>query len=359
MENFYLICPIGLEKALLKEIQLKGLDRDLSKITIEKGGIELECELSTGLALNYKLRGATRILLRLRERKCRDFPKLFKTIGQIDWRKYLVREEAEWRITSQKSRIIHTDKAKKACEDALKKYFIGQPLSKATKEKHADSPLQKVFLRFDEDMLAISIDTSGELLHIRGGSPDRGKASLRASYASCLLMELNEFAPKARTIIDPMCGTGTFLTEALDFYRPQSERVFPFERWNISAPPKETEATIQGLYEEAIGLDLEPKAPKRRELSSYVHDIFAPMPPDVASKARDSILVCNFPYGKRVKIAGDRQAYFDKLSDLISKKIRPKAYGVIVPADIRFKCEKKIPFNNNGIKVNFCMGSMN
>ncbi len=352
MENFYLICPIGLENALMKEIQLKGLAQRLSKLVPKKGGIEVECELKAGLALNYQLRGATRILLRVRERKCRDFPKLFKTIGQINWRDYLVKEEVEWRITGHKSRIIHTEKAKKACEDALEKYFKGQPLARSVKEKGKGSPTQKVFLRFDNDLLTISLDTSGDLLHIRGNRPDRGKASLRENYASLLLTTLIG-ADHCETLVDPMCGTGTFLYEALDYYRPIEKKDFPFLRWQKVELPQREDHTEKSLVNKAVGFDLEPKAPERPSLVVKKRDFFAPLSEEEKALMDNSFLICNLPYGKRVKIKGERKSYFTKVIRALKENYRPKKFGIIVPADIDLPLKKAAAFNNNGIKVYF------
>lgn len=352
MENFYLICPIGLEKALLREIQLKGLDEGPIDIMLQKGGLEVQCPLKEGLALNYHLRGATRVLLRVKDKKCRDFPKLFKTIGQIDWQDYLVKEEVEWRITSHKSRIIHTDKAKKTCEDALKKYFKGQPLSKARKDQFANTQAQKVFLRFSDDHLTISLDTSGDLLHIRGNRSDRGKASLRENYASLLLTTLLGSA-EDEVLIDPMCGTGTFLYEALDYYRSLEKKSFPFKNWKIAQGLSFSPSSKKRLITSAIGLDIDPKVPPREGLEIKQRDFFAPLSEEEKKNFRGRYLICNLPYGKRVKISGERKKYFKEVIEIIKDEYRPKRFGVIAPADISLPIKTKVPFNNNGIKVNF------
>lgn len=353
MNNFYLVCPIGLEEFALKEIKLKKLDQNLNKIKLQKGGIELECALETGLSLNYSLKTVTRILLRIKERKCRDFPKLFKVISTIDWRNYLVQENAEWRITTSKSRIINTAKAEETCKKALKKYFEGQPLKKATLEKNKESPLQKIFIRIENDELSISLDTSGDLLHIRGGRSDRGKASIRESYAALLLMTIFD-GPTEKTLVDPMCGTGTFLNEALDFFKPHPRNEFPFNKWKHVGEFK-TQTSAAGLVQKSIGLDLDPRVKERSELTTYENDIFKGLGPNLSNEIEGQILVCNFPYGKRVKIEGERVSYFKNLIEVIENEYKPEVYGVIIPADVKLPFEQKIAFNNNGIKVNFCI----
>ena len=102
-------------------------ESELSLKVIE-GGIEIECELYQGLHLNHYLKIATRILLRLKTQKCRDFPKLFKIIQKINWKLYTKRDDLEFKITAKESRLIHTGKMKKTCEDALIKYFNANSL---------------------------------------------------------------------------------------------------------------------------------------------------------------------------------------------------------------------------------------
>lgn len=361
MNLFYLVCPIGLEEAVVEELREKRslfgpIALPLENLSIQKGGIEIELPTAQGLALNYLLKTPTRILMRLKKQRCRDFPKLYKIMAQMPWRKYLVKQEIQWRISAKESRIINTDKAEKTCEQALEKYFQGSPLSKKTLEASKDLPAQKVFLRFDKDDLTISLDTSGELLHIRGGRPDRGKASLRENYAACLLtLLLKETKQKTPVplLVDPMCGTGTFLNEALDFGKLLGKN-FPFLHW------KEVDKVINPLPGKTLalrchGLDLEPKAAPRENLEIETQDLFASLPNEKRKKMKTAVLICNPPYGKRVKIEGDRRKYFERLFKQIETEYAPRAWGVLVPADIKIKerFDKKHSFNNNGIKVNF------
>tara|TARA_Y100000780_G_scaffold155505_1_gene140208 strand:+ start:245940 stop:247031 length:1092 start_codon:yes stop_codon:yes gene_type:complete len=357
MNLFYLICPIGLEDSVMRELRLKGLFSELEDLKTLQGGIEFTCPLELGLSLNTLLKTPTRILLRLKTKKCRDFPKLFKTIGQIPWRDYLVKEEVEWRITTKSSRIINTSKAEETCQRALQKFFQGQPLSKKVLEANKESSKQKVFLRFDKDELTMSLDTSGELLHIRGERRNRGKASLRESYASCLLMLLlSEDKLPIEKLVDPMCGTGSFLHEALEFFKPNTTRDFPYKRWPIVKSDKLiSEMTEKVLVKSCYGFDLEPVAKTSENLLIETHDIFTSLPDKNKTLVKGSYLICNPPYGKRVKIQGKKKAYFESLIKQIEKEFKPKLYGMIIPSDVQIPFPIKIPFNNNGIKVNFCI----
>lgn len=360
--------------ALIKELEVKGLLPKIGKYQIEKGGVEITCDFALGLGLNFCLKTPTRILLRLKERKCRDFPKLFNTIAKIPWRNYLVQHSAQWRISSKESRIIHTDKARESCEKALAKYFQGAPLSKKILEANAAREPQNIYLRFENDNLTISLDTSGELLHIRGNRPDRGKASLRESYASSLLMLLMDEKPSEKgalpKLMDPMCGTGTFLREALDFFKSNPRQDFPFTTWKCAPAIKSPLAGSdiengKALVSSCLGMDIDPKIKSSENLEVIKNDIFKSLPKDILKESpflselhqRKSsnklFLISNPPYGKRIKIKGDRKAYFRSLLERIEKELKPDKYGVIIPADIKLSFDQVYHFNNNGIKVYF------
>ena len=85
--EFFLICPIGLEKLLLKELEFKF--PQITDIAFEPGGVTINCSLELGLCLNKYLKTTTRILLRLKKQKCRDLPKLYQILRKVDWKHYL------------------------------------------------------------------------------------------------------------------------------------------------------------------------------------------------------------------------------------------------------------------------------
>ena len=92
MYKFFVSCPLGLEDQSLIEITEKWslfYDTQPPRLIKLEGGVELETSLGLGLNLNQFLRSPNRVLLRLKEQKCRDLPKLFKIITKLDWKQYL------------------------------------------------------------------------------------------------------------------------------------------------------------------------------------------------------------------------------------------------------------------------------
>ena len=95
----------------------------------------------------------------------------------------------------------------------------------------ADDPDLPVKLVLKNDALTIWRNLSGESLHKRGWRPIQVKSPLNEAIAAGLLM-LSGWDRKS-PLVDPMCGSGTFVVEAalLAADRAPGLRRFAFERW--------------------------------------------------------------------------------------------------------------------------------
>jgi len=323
-------------------------ESELSLKVIE-GGIEIECELYQGLHLNHYLKIATRILLRLKTQKCRDFPKLFKIIQKINWKLYTKRDDLEFKITAKESRLIHTGKMKKTCEDALIKYFNANSLPQKIKDEKERYQRQKVFVRVDNDNLTISLDTSGEALYERELGKFKGHAPLRASLASGILYAVFQNIKERVNLVDPMCGSGTFLTEAINFFKVNENRVFAYQDWSETNPFSHLNHDF--LIEKGYGFDKDPKVIGNLKIPNCkVADIF-----NDNYHVENALVICNPPYGKRVKLDRERQKYFQDLVTAIEKNIKPKYLSILVPEDIELKrfTEKRKIFNSGIWTINY------
>ena len=344
---FYLNCPIGFEGLLLKEIELK-----YGKLTHtqSKGGVLIEANMDIGLSFNHVLKIPTRVLLRLKEQKCRDLPKLYKILKKIDWKEYLKQENVSFKISSQTFRLNHTKKIENTAVDALKDYFKANQIKSSI--KLLDAPSQNIYLRFEDDNLTISLDTSGDRLDEREKQKYRGNASIRETYASALILFLLEGHKWNQALLDPMCGSSTLLQEAMNFWKINEKRKFAYENWTLVSSPFHPELKDKWNITEYIGSEINDEVYqkiKNFEFSIYNEDALKRI------DQREQIIISNPPYGKRVKIDMDRKAYFEKLIQKYHKNYSPTLMGIIIPFDIAksIKAKKRISFNQNGIKVSF------
>lgn len=97
-EKFFIACALGVEEELHRELQevwpyLRQADgqlqiQNLPECEVFQGGLEFETPLDLGLQLNFFLKLANRILLRVDQFRVVDFPKLFHRSMQIEWQRY-------------------------------------------------------------------------------------------------------------------------------------------------------------------------------------------------------------------------------------------------------------------------------
>lgn len=354
MRLFYIIAPIGLIDIVKQELEIKWAlffpDSDFEIKNQDIGGIEVSCGLEQGLALNQILKTPTRILLRIKEQKCRDLPKLFNILKKINWKEYLKQTNIDFKISSKNSRLLHTKKIEKSAIDALNAYFMANklPRNSVTIPKN-----QKVFLRFLEDTLTISLDTSGDRLDETSKS-FKGKANIRETYASALLLHLlgyNKY--QDYQLIDPMCGSATFLRSAKNFY-DINEKEFAYQNWNIKDLKLNPISTTWNFHK-YIGHDIDEEIiTKLKTLYPFfnlkVQDCF-----NLEPQPGKNIVIINPPYGKRIKIKGPLKEYYDSLIDTIDKVYNPVKFGIIIPDSITYSRNDfdYFRFNQNGIMVKF------
>jgi putative N6-adenine-specific DNA methylase len=344
MEKFYVSCPLNMEKVLNSEIIEKFEHYNgLKPVTeIHIGGVLIECEFEQGLALNLYLRCATRVLLRIKSQKCRDFPKLFKIIQKVNWKRFLKKEEVKWSITTAKSRLINTSKMEQTCDDALKKYFEPNKISQkilSTPEKYHT---QKIFIRVENDDLELSIDTSGDALYIRGGDAYRGLASIRATIASCLIVQLLP-RDKEINLLDPMAGSGTFLKEAKSFHKINTKRKFAF--YDYSPKPELSDNQFKYDLKKVSGIEInEVVAAQGTDFGIELGDAFTYKSED------ENYIICNPPYGKKVKLTKARNKFYSDLVECSFKNMGAIKLSMITPLDIKLEgYEKRSKIFNSGI----------
>ena len=75
-----------------------------------------------------------------------------------------------------------------------------------------DYPDVRIHAYLNKEELVVSLDLSGEALHLRGYREDTGQAPLRETLAAAIV--LRSGWTKGTPLVDPMCGSGTLLIEA-------------------------------------------------------------------------------------------------------------------------------------------------
>lgn len=217
--TLFAVCPPGLEDVLLAEVTARGWP----KAQAIPGGVEFAGDWQDVWRANMWLRGATRVLARLGSFRAFHLAQLDKRARKFDWASVL-RSDVPVKVeaTSRRSKIYHAGAAKQRIERAISE-TIGAPIG-------GDDAIG-IKVRIEDDLVTISLDTSGESLHKRGHKEAVGKAPMRETLAALFMRSCGYDGQEP--LLDPMCGSGTFPIEAAEWamgLAPGRARSFAFEQ---------------------------------------------------------------------------------------------------------------------------------
>jgi putative N6-adenine-specific DNA methylase len=187
------------------------------------GGVTIEGGWPEVWRANLEIRGASHVLARVAEFRAMHLAQLDKRARKVAWGEVL-RAGIPFGVeaTCAKSRIYHSGAAAQRIERAIKE-TLGAPADRAAEVR--------VMARIDDDLCTLSIDTSGEPLHKRDHKEAVGKAPMRETLASLFLRQCGYDGREP--VVDPMCGSGTFVIEAAEIaagLKPGRTRRFAFEQ---------------------------------------------------------------------------------------------------------------------------------
>ena len=218
-------------------------------------------------------------------------------------------------------------------------------------------PDVRINARVDRDRCILSLDASGERLHRRGYRVESGEAPLKETLAAGILA-LSGWSGD-RPVVDPMCGSGTFLIEAamIATHRaPGLARVqragFGFMAW-LDHRPDPFNAYVDGLRSQVtelpsnllFGADKDPAVLDtcRRNLRragfldavnierSDVRDFTRPT--QLAPVPAPVLVVSNPPYGQRLGDRAELEQTYGALGTLLKRCFPSSRAAFIVGED--------------------------
>lgn len=216
--EIFIVTSPGLESVLCAEAQAKGFREP----TPVKGGVTVRGGWPEVWRANLEIRGAARVLARIGAFRAFHLAQLDKRARRVAWGDIL-RPDVPVRVEAscKGSRIYHAGAAAQRIERAIREE-LGAPVS-------PDAEVS-IKARIDDDLCTISVDTSGESLHKRNHKEAVNKAPMRETLASLFLRQCGYDGTEP--VVDPMCGSGTFVIEAAEIaagLNPGRSRRFAFE----------------------------------------------------------------------------------------------------------------------------------
>ncbi len=215
--KFFITGHKGFETPLFHEIRdiISPVDEDSRQIKKVYGGIELQ----GGLELAYRVciysHLANRVYLQLKTFKADNEEALYQQVYAIDWSQHLgSRHSLAVSATLSGSNLDHSHYASLKVKDAIVDYFRNTVNSRPVIDK--EQPDLRVHLNIHKNNATLSLDMSGLSLHRRGYRLQHSGAPLKENLAAALLVQAGWNKQKAKdfSLLDPMCGSGTFAIEA-------------------------------------------------------------------------------------------------------------------------------------------------
>lgn len=217
--EIFVVSVPGLEPAVLAEARACGFARARPVA----GGVTFMGGWPEVWRANLELRGPSRIIARIGAFRAMHLAQLDRRARRFPWREVL-RADVPFRVEAScaRSRIYHSGAAAERIARAICEE-LGAPVSK-------DAQVV-VKARIEDDLCTLGIDTSGEGLHRRGHKEAVAKAPLRETMAALILRQCGYEGREP--VLDPMCGSGTFVIEAAEIaagLKPGRSRSFAFEQ---------------------------------------------------------------------------------------------------------------------------------
>lgn len=218
----------GLEKVLADEIQ----DLGGTEIKILKRAVQYEGDRALLYRSNIMLRTALRILVVKKEFVARDEQDLYRQMYDIPWES-IMNLDNTFAIDSTTNSEVFTHskyvalKSKDAIADRFSTKFGKRP------NVNVHTPTYRLNIHIRGTKVTLSLDSSGESLHMRGYRMNTVDAPINEVLAAGLIL-LSGWDGNT-PLMDPMCGSGTIVIEAARIALNQpsqtKNRPFGFKKW--------------------------------------------------------------------------------------------------------------------------------
>lgn len=327
-KEFELIAPchFGLEAILKREIL--DLGYEISKV--EDGKVTFYGDASAIAYANIFLRTAERVLLKVGEFTAYTYEELFEKTKALPWEDYIPENGKFWvtKAASIKSKLFSPSDIqsimKKAMVERMKmKYHLSW-----FEEDGASYPIRVSLMK---DVVTVAIDTTGVSLHKRGYRKLQSKAPISETLAAALIM-LTPWK-KDRILVDPFCGSGTFLIEAAMMaanMAPGMNRSFLAEDWKNVIPRRawyDAHDDAASLVDTNIDLDLQGfdidgevvKAAKENAADAGVDHLihFQKRPVhELRHPKKYGFIITNPPYGERLEEKAELPALYRQIGEV-------------------------------------------
>jgi len=357
--------PEGLEKYLAEEISdLGGFN-----INTYKRFINFECDFETFYRVHFYSRLAFRFYREIASFTCYDRESLYEGVrDSFNWLDWLHYEKTfNVQVTGRTSSLSHTHFTALEVKNSITD--LQQAIWNRRSNISLDNPDFIIHLHLNNNKAILSFQSSLESLHKRGYRPAVGNAPLKENLASGLI-NMTQWDGKV-PLIDIMCGSGTFLIEAVNQFLEvplNIEQIYLFENWldfrkDIYLNEKNKAKNKIINYEKLpkiMGYEINKSVFEQAKVNTLlaglenyielINDDFLELKP----KFSPGIIICNPPYGKKLGKENELIDLYEQLGIFLKNNFSGWEFWLLsgnskLTKYLKMKSSLKIPVSNGGI----------
>ncbi len=357
--------PEGLEKSLAEEISNLGG----CNINTYKRFINFECDFETFYRVHFYSRLAFRFYREIASFNCYDKQSLYAGVrDSFDWLNWLHFDKTfNVQVTGRTSSLSHTHFTALEVKNSITD--LQQAVWNKRSNISLDNPDFIIHLHLNNNKAVLSLQSSVESLHKRGYRPAIGNAPLKENLASGLI-NMTQWNGKV-PLIDFMCGSGTFLIEAVNQFLGvpiNIDQVYLFENWldfrkdtYLNEKNKAKNKIIN--YEKLptiIGCEINKKVFEQANvnislagLENHIelinNDFLA-----LQLSCSPGIIICNPPYGKKLGDENELICLYEQMGIFLKNNFSGWEFWLLsgnpkLTKYLKMKSSLKIPVSNGGI----------
>ena len=366
LQKFFAPCPRGLETVLFEELTELGA----LHVGPTDGGVAFHGPFTLGYRVCLGSRIASRVLWQLAVDEYRSEEDIFSLARDVEWPQLFsahntIRVQVDAIRSPVTSLEFVTLRVKDAIVDSFREAGEDRP------SVNTSMPDMRIHVFLTTHTATVYLDLAGEALFKRGYRREGLAAPLRENLAAGMLA-LKGWKGQM-PLFDPMCGSGTILTEALSLamgLAPGAQRPFAFEKMlsfqaddfhamrdaAANAGKPLPEGLLFGNDRDAEAVDT-----TRRHLQNIGGEANAARVAltnaameTLDSPGQNGLLLTNPPYGERLDELADLKLWYPLVGTWLKKTMAGwKACFITadraLPGGIGFKPSKRTPLFNGAL----------
>lgn len=321
----------GLEDLGRKELQELGA-RD-----IKPGyrGFYFSADKDSLYRLSYCSRLLSRVLAPLILFDCHSAKYLYKTACKIDWASLIdLKDTFAVKANVSHSKITHSQYASLRLKDAIVDVFRSNTGERPNVDTKTPDVLLNLYIQ--NNKATVYLDTSGASLHRRGYRLQSVAAPMQEIVAAAII-RLSGW-DGSRPLVDPMCGSGTLLCEAMMHYckipagflrsKFGFEALPDFDTKIWTSVKQEADSRIRDLPlglisgSDKSGEAVEAARTNSTNFSQGKNIALSVKPFQNIKSLKNYVIVCNPPYGIRVDTDAEIKDFMKQLGDFLKQRCK-------------------------------------